>query len=93
MLGQFFAQNRTLGWQVVGVAADKMESVRRFLSRNPVPYPVVVADTAGISLSRSVGNLVGGLPFTLVLDARGSVLQRKMGRLREADLAAWKTVK
>ncbi|MBT0569367.1 redoxin family protein [Curvibacter sp. CHRR-16] len=93
MLDDFFAQTQGAGWQVLGLAADKMESVQRFLSQHPVTYPVAVVDTAGIALSRTLGNLVGGLPFTIVLDSQGRVLQRKMGRLQEGDLAAWKALK
>ena len=35
----------------------------------------------------SLGNLSGGLPFSIALDAGGGIIQRKMGRLVLADLA------
>jgi hypothetical protein len=33
------------------------------------------------------------LPFTVVIDSQGSVVQRKIGRLLPADLAAWSGIK
>ena len=41
------------------------------------------------ALAKSLGNLSGGLPFTVVLGADGAVRQRRMGRVSEADLQAW----
>jgi len=43
----------------------------------------------GTELVRELGNTGGGLPFTLVLAANGSVAARKMGQLLPADLDAW----
>jgi hypothetical protein len=40
-------------------------------------------------LSKDLGDEQGGLPFTLVLDAKGALIDRHLGRLHEADLAAW----
>ena len=52
-----------------------------------------MAGPSGLELSRSLGNLSGGLPFTLVLGASGSVLQRKMGKLTPDDLTSWAVLK
>ena len=41
------------------------------------------------NLSKALGNLGGGLPYTLVLGSNGKVLQRKMGRMSPEDLAQW----
>jgi hypothetical protein len=38
-----------------------------------------------------LGNLSGGLPFTVVIGRDGSVLQRKIGRLAPDDFRAWAT--
>ena len=40
-------------------------------------------------LARSLGNSAGALPFTVLLDAKGSVLQRKLGETQRAELEAW----
>lgn len=75
--------------RVLGVAVDQAAPVSRWLARNPLDFPVALAGAGGVGLTRSLGNLSGGLPFTLLLDARGRVQQRKMGELSEQDLAQW----
>jgi hypothetical protein len=59
----------------------------------PLDFPVGLAGVTGADWARSLGNLAGGLPFSIVLDSRGAVVQRKIGRLMPADLAAWSGIK
>ena len=40
-------------------------------------------------LAVTLGNMAGGLPFSVVFDADGRIRQRRMGRVSEADLKAW----
>ena len=49
-----------------------------------------MAGLAGVDLSRQLGNAAGGLPFTVVFDAQGKLVHRKIGQVRESDLAAWR---
>ncbi|KGH26428.1 redoxin [Comamonas testosteroni] len=89
MLSEFAAQQGAKGIQVVGLAVDKSEAVLRFLQRQPVQFPVAIAMQGGLGLSRSLGNLQGGLPFTVLFDAKGQVRQRKIGELSREDLTDW----
>ena len=89
LLDRFYRVNSANGWQVLGIAVDQQDPVQRFLSRSPVAFPVVLAGFAGIELSKSLGNLSGGLPFTVVLNQSGAVAHRKMGKVTDADLSAW----
>lgn len=90
LLDRFYDQNIAKGWQVLGLAVDESEPVKRFLARSPVKFPVAMAGFSGVALSRSLGNLAGGLPFTLVFDAAGQVIHRKIGAVTEDDLAGWR---
>jgi thiol-disulfide isomerase/thioredoxin len=87
LINAFFQENQAKGWQVLGLAVDKPAQVQAFLRRSPLAFPVAMAGFDGTELSRSLGNLSGGLPFSLALDATGGIIQRKMGRLVLADLA------
>lgn len=87
LINAFFLQNQINGWQVLGLAVDKPVPVQAFLARSPLAFPVAMAGFNGTELSKSLGNLTGGLPFSLALDARGGIIQRKMGRLDANDLA------
>jgi len=88
LLNSFYKENKAKGWQVLGLAVDQRTAVARFLSTNPLAFPVALAGLNGIELSKSLGNLSSGLPFTVVFNSAGSVVHRKMGRLSPQDLAA-----
>ncbi|MGJ7488978.1 TlpA family protein disulfide reductase [Variovorax sp. ZT4R33] len=90
MVDRFFREQAANGWQVVGLAIDRPESVRKFLTRTPVSFPIGITGLDGTELVRELGNTGGGLPFTLVLAADGSVAARKMGQLLPADLDTWR---
>lgn len=92
LLDAFYRQNAAKGWQVLGLAVDQPGAVRTFLQRTPVTFPIGLAGLEGTGLSRSLGNVAGGLPFSVVFGADGSIRQRRMGRVSEADLKAWATL-
>jgi len=75
--------------KVLGLAADPMAPVQRFLPRLPVRFPVGVAGPAGLGLSRRLGNDKGGLPYSLLIGADGRLLERKTGQLSASELADW----
>lgn len=93
LLSSFFQENSSKGWQVVGLAVDQLAPVQRFLAQSPVSFPVALAGNVGIELGRSLGNVSGGLPFTVVLGSDGRVVHRKMGRVSPSDLQAWVLLK
>jgi thiol-disulfide isomerase/thioredoxin len=90
LLERFYSQNKAKSMQIVGLAADKPEAVRPFLKKLPLTFPIGITDLSGIALSKSWGNLAGGLPFSVMLAADGHVMQRKMGKLSEDDLNIWR---
>jgi thiol-disulfide isomerase/thioredoxin len=93
LLDGFFRENAANGWQVLGLAIDQPAPVRSFLERVPVSFPIGLAGASGQELSRALGNLAAGLPFSVVIGAGGDVLQRKMGRVTTAELARWRSLR
>ena len=89
LLSSFSRENAANGWQVLGIAVDQAAAVRAFLDRVPVAFPVALAPQGGIALSRSLGNLAGGLPFTVVFGADGQVRHRKMGQITPQNFKDW----
>ncbi|MEP6825151.1 MAG: TlpA disulfide reductase family protein, partial [Ramlibacter sp.] len=89
----FYQQNRAKNWQVLGLAVDQPSAVRKFLVRMPLSFPIGLAGLDGTELAKSLGNLAGGLPFTIVLGADGQIQQRKIGRIDPEDLKAWVTLR
>lgn len=92
LLNRFYKQQRSKGWQVLALAIDKPASVDKFLKVMPLDFSVALAGLSGTELARSMGNVTGGLPFTVVLGSDGKVAQRKMGRVFEDDLSSWAAV-
>ncbi len=89
LINAFFEANAAKSWQVVGLAVDQAAPVRQFLQKMPLSFPVGLVAGEGVALSRSLGNLSGGLPFTVLVSADGRLLQRRMGRVTAADLQQW----
>jgi len=90
LIDAFYKENVDKSWQVLGLAVDQMEPVRRFLQQTPLAFPVALAGFPGVELSRSLGNFNGGLPFSVVFGRTGQVVYRKLGRLSAIDVAAFK---
>lgn len=84
--GRDFSSN---GWQIVGLAIDGPTPVREFLTRVKVDFPIGLAGLEGTQLARLLGNESGGLPFTVVLDPAGRIVQRKLGETSYEELAGW----
>ena len=86
-LSRFHEQHRSAGWGVLGLAAQDMKSREEFLARRPVSFPVGVVGNIG--LSRGLGKEKGTIPFTVVLDRFGEVLDHRRGMLKSGDLERW----
>jgi thiol-disulfide isomerase/thioredoxin len=93
LINAFYRENNANGWQVLALAIDRLAPVQSFLAQHPLDFPVAMAGMSGTELVRSLGNLSGGLPFSVAVGGDGSVLQRKLGRLSSDDLAVWRSLK
>lgn len=89
LLSDFYTRAKDQGWQMLGLAIDQPDPVKRFLQKTPVSYPVAIAGFSGVDLTKQLGNSQGGLPFTVVFGSDGAVKHRKLGQLKEADLQTW----
>ena len=92
LIDDFYKQNKFKNHQVLGIAVDKREAVQAFLARLPVQYPLVLLGAHGGTLGKELGNLTGGLPFTVFFGSAGHVMRRKMGKLVAADLDSWASI-
>lgn len=72
--------------QFVGLAIDTKRNVKKFLEKIPVSYDLYVPGHGGVKHMRELGNPKGGLPFTLVIDAQGTVQHRLLGQIEKPQL-------
>jgi peroxiredoxin len=84
---------RAQGVTVVGLAIDNPAAVRRFRDQLKLTLPLLVAGTGGTQIGRELGNPSGALPYTVLIDREGRVVQARLGRIREAELRAWLTAR
>ena len=89
LLDFFYQENKGKNVQVVGLAVDQPSAVRTWLQTRPLNFPVGMAGLNGTNLSKSLGNQAGGLPFTLLFNPAGQLLQRKIGKVTPEELVAW----
>ena len=93
LINSFYKQNRANGWQVIGLAIDKPNSVLAFLQKMPLDFPVAVEPLNGSDIARQMGNPSGSLPFSVAISAQGGIVQRKLGRMKQEDLDLWAQLK
>ena len=64
---------------VVGIAIDNTDKVLEFAKLHQINYPLLLGSNDAIALSKQLGNSVGGLPFAVVVDAQGRIVQTLLG--------------
>jgi thiol-disulfide isomerase/thioredoxin len=74
------------GVQFVGLSSEEPKLVERFARGLHLNYPVWVGGDEVGALARRLGNHLGVLPFTVLLDRQGQVVDRKVGPYTEAAL-------
>jgi len=89
LIDNFFNLNKSKSLQVVGLAVDQPSMVRRFLTQKPLGFPVGLAGFNGTELGKSLGNSQSVLPFSVIFDAKGRLLDQKAGKLDQSNLDDW----
>jgi thiol-disulfide isomerase/thioredoxin len=77
---------RDRGLQIVGIAVDDADKAKSYAAEIGINYPVLVAGLDGVALSRTAGNNMEALPYTVVLDRTGKVAASHLGDLNQAQL-------
>jgi thiol-disulfide isomerase/thioredoxin len=76
------------GLQFVGIAVDQPDKIRQFATEIGLNYPTLVGGFGAMELSKTFGNEVMALPFTIVLDRKGAIVHTQLGPLKPDKLAA-----
>ena len=83
---KFQDQYGTRGVQVVGIAIDQKERVAPYAKDIGINYPVLVGGIETMDFARLVGNRLGVLPFSLVIDRNGKTAAAVVGILKPEKL-------
>jgi len=76
------------GLQFVGIAVDQADKVQQYVAEIGLNYPAVIGGFGAMELSKTLGNELMALPFTVVLDRQGSVAHTQLGVLKPEKLDA-----
>lgn len=75
---------------VIGIAQDRPEDARAYLAEQPMPFINLIEPPSERDSSVQLGNRQSVLPFSVLIDADGRLLKRKMGAFQDADeLRQW----
>jgi thiol-disulfide isomerase/thioredoxin len=74
------------GVRFVGLSDEEPAQVAAFARERPVSYPLWTGGDAVGELARRLGNRLGVLPFTVVLERGGRVLESRVGPYTEQEL-------
>ena len=81
--------HQTNGFNVIGIALDSASKAQPFLDSMDISYPILYAEQTGMVIMEENGNPAQLLPYTLLVDKNGSVLEQKIGQVHEQDISAW----
>jgi thiol-disulfide isomerase/thioredoxin len=70
----------------VGIGIDSPSNIRQFIETTIISYPIVLGGLGGNDINKMLGNPSGALPFTVVINAKGNITGRKLGKISEDEL-------
>ena len=75
------------GFEILGVAADDLDKVEKFLDEVQVDFPIIYGEMFDVmDLSAEYGNSFGGLPFSTFVDRDGNMRYvQKPGEMSYAE--------
>lgn len=88
-LERFSREQDHQGTQVIGLALDTPEAVKDFLTRVPVSYPIVLDTPGPADASVWLGNERGVLPYTVLVNADGTITRQKIGPFADGEISGW----
>jgi thiol-disulfide isomerase/thioredoxin len=74
------------GLQFVGIAVDDRDKVSSYVKDIGLNYPALIGGMGAIELSKTFGNSLSALPFTIVVDPKGSIVLTQLGVLKPSQL-------
>ncbi len=74
------------GLQFVGVALDRLDDARDFAEKLELAYPTMQGVHDAMQVSELYGNADGLLPYTVIIDRQGRIVERFFGEVTRDDI-------
>ena len=84
-----YQQAAHAGLQIIGIAIDSVDKAQPMLDSMGISYPILYAEKSGMRLMEKTGNPQGFLPYSLLIDQHGQVVERVLGTVHQQDLQQW----
>lgn len=65
--------------QFIGIAVDDKTAVIDYLKTININYPILIGGDAAMAQAQHLGNRIGALPYTVVVNAQGQVIYQQAG--------------
>lgn len=79
-------QLHSRGFEILGIAIDDSRAVKQYIAEIGVNYPVLVGKADASDVARQLGNGMGALPYSVLVDRDGVVRFAKAGELSPKTL-------
>lgn len=89
LLIQAQQEHAAAGLQVIGIALEQAEPVLEYATEMKLNYPSLVGSADVIGLGNQLGNRVGALPYSVLVNAEGKIIETHMGELSDEQLSEW----
>lgn len=85
----FYRLNKQQGFTIIGVAIDNKETALPMLDSMDITYPILYAERTGMEIMAKSGNEQGFLPYSVLYNAEGVILEAKLGEIDQNLLNKW----
>ncbi len=76
------------GLQFIGIALDREDLVKQYAAEEKLNYPQLFGQNEIFELGQALGNSMGALPFTVIVDRQGLIHRRIFGELAREEAIA-----
>ncbi len=77
------------GLQVLGIAMDDPEEVKKSIIEKGVNYPTLASDEAVQTAMEQLGNTLGAIPYSVLISPDGVIKTVEMGGIDAAKVKMW----
>ncbi|WP_038059456.1 redoxin domain-containing protein [Thioalkalivibrio sp. ALJT] len=84
-----FEAHRDDGFNIVAVAVDEHTATQHFVDDFGLEFPILIGQDEAVAVGRKYGNRIGALPYTVLIDRDGTILDTHRGEVEPEDLEGW----
>ena len=85
----FYRLNKQNGFTIIGVAIDNITAAQPMLDAMDISYPILYAERVGMEVMARSGNEQGFLPYSVLYNQQGEIVEAKLGEIDQALLDSW----